>query len=58
VADDDGDPAPAGYVDRADSVYAIDILTGRLVWINQFHANDVFDINHPIPTGNSRQSPT
>ena len=46
--------APAGYVDRGDSVYAIDILTGQFVWSNQFHENDVFDLNHPIPTGPNR----
>jgi outer membrane protein assembly factor BamB len=46
--------APAGYVDRGDSVYAIDIVTGRFVWTNQFHPNDVFDLNHPIPTGPNR----
>jgi outer membrane protein assembly factor BamB len=46
--------APAGYVDRADSVYAIDILTGRFVWSNQFHKNDVFDLNHPVSTGPNR----
>jgi outer membrane protein assembly factor BamB len=43
--------APAGYVDRGDSLYAIDILTGKFVWTNQFHLNDVFDLNNPVPAG-------
>lgn len=46
--------APAGYVDRGDSIYAIDIRTGSFVWSNQFHKNDVFDLNHPVPTGPNR----
>jgi len=47
----DPDLAPAGYVDRGDSIYAIDYLTGEFVWHNQFHHNDVFDLNNPVSTG-------
>jgi len=43
--------APAGYTDRSDSIYAIDIKTGEFVWQNQFHAGDVFDLNSPVSTG-------
>ena len=43
--------APAGYVDRSDSLYAIDLVTGEYVWTNQFHTGDVFDINDPVSTG-------
>jgi len=45
------DLAPAGYVDRGDSIYAIDYLTGEFVWHNQFHHNDIFDLNNPVSTG-------
>ena len=43
--------APAGYTDRSDSIYAMDIQTGAFIWTNQLHAGDVFDLNNPIPTG-------
>jgi len=43
--------APAGYIDRGDSLYAIDVLTGRFVWSNQFYGNDVFDLTQPVPAG-------
>ena len=43
--------APAGYIDRGDSLYAIDYVTGAFVWNNQFHAGDVFDLNSPTSTG-------
>ncbi|MES2295557.1 MAG: PQQ-binding-like beta-propeller repeat protein [Pseudomonadota bacterium] len=46
--------APAGYVDRGDSLYAIDYLTGKFVWSNQFHRGDVFDLNHPVTAGPGR----
>jgi outer membrane protein assembly factor BamB len=46
--------APAGYVDRGDSLYAIDYRTGQFVWVNQFHAGDVFDLNDPVPAGPGR----
>lgn len=46
--------APAGYVDRGDSLYAIDYRTGKFVWVNQFHKGDVFDINHPVSAGPGR----
>ena len=45
------DVAPADYVDRSDSLYAIDIETGAFVWTNQFHAGDVFNLNAPVSTG-------
>ena len=47
----DPDLAPAGYIDRGDSVYAIDYLTGEFIWHNQFHHNDIFDLNNPVSTG-------
>lgn len=47
----DASQAPAGYVDRSDSLYAIDYRTGQFVWVNQLHKGDVFDLNHPIPAG-------
>jgi outer membrane protein assembly factor BamB len=40
--------APAGYIDRSDSLYAIDYLTGKFKWVNQLHAGDVFDLNKPV----------
>lgn len=43
--------APAGYIDRGDSLYAIDYLTGDFVWTNQFHQGDVFNLNEPVSTG-------
>lgn len=43
--------APPGYVDRSDSLYAIDIETGDFVWTNQFHSGDVFNLNDPVSTG-------
>ena len=46
--------APAGYVDRGDALYAVDIKSGQFVWVNQFHHNDVFDINNPVPAGPER----
>jgi len=42
--------APEGYVDRSDSLYAIDLLTGEFVWHNQFHQGDVFDLTAPVST--------
>ncbi len=50
----DPDLAPAGYVDRSDSLYAIDFETGEYVWTNQFHVGDVFDLNNPVSTGPGR----
>ncbi len=47
----DPDLAPAGYVDRSDSSYAIDYVTGEFIWNNQFHAGDVFNLNAPVSTG-------
>ena len=47
----DPDLAPAGYVDRSDSSYAIDYLSGEFIWNNQFHAGDVFNLNAPVSTG-------
>ncbi|MEZ4358560.1 MAG: hypothetical protein R3B48_00150 [Kofleriaceae bacterium] len=46
--------APMGFVDRADSVYALDYRTGRFVWVNQLHQGDVFNLNVPVPTGPNR----
>ncbi len=43
--------APPGYVDRGDSLYAIDYATGDFVWTNQFHVGDVFNLNDPVSTG-------
>jgi outer membrane protein assembly factor BamB len=43
--------APPGYVDRSDSLYAIDIASGEFVWSNQFHNGDVFNLNDPVSTG-------
>jgi outer membrane protein assembly factor BamB len=50
----DPELAPAGYVDRGDSLYAIDYETGEYVWTNQFHIGDVFDLNDPVSTGPDR----
>jgi outer membrane protein assembly factor BamB len=50
----DPDLAPAGYVDRSDSLYAIDFETGEYIWTNQFHVGDVFDLNDPVSTGPDR----
>jgi outer membrane protein assembly factor BamB len=50
----DPDLASAGYVDRGDSLYALDIETGEFVWTNQFHIGDVFDLNDPVSTGPNR----
>jgi len=47
----DPDLAPMGYIDRSDSLYAIDFDTGQYVWTNQFHHGDVFDLNNPVSTG-------
>lgn len=44
-------PAPDGFIDRSDSMYAIDYLTGEFVWHNQFHHGDVFNLNDPVSTG-------
>jgi outer membrane protein assembly factor BamB len=46
--------APDGYVDRSDSLYAVDFNTGEFVWTNQFHIGDVFDLNEPVSTGPNR----
>lgn len=43
--------APPGYVNRGDSLYALDYLTGQYVWLNTFHEDDVFDPSHPVSTG-------
>ena len=43
--------APAGFIDRSDSLYAIDYETGDFVWTNQFHNGDVFNLNAPVSTG-------
>ncbi len=43
--------APEGYIDRGDSLFAMDIATGEFVWTNQFHMGDVFDLNNPVGTG-------
>jgi outer membrane protein assembly factor BamB len=50
----DPDLAPAGYVDRSDSIYAIDFATGEYAWTSQFHIGDVFDLNDPVSTGPGR----
>lgn len=47
----DPDLAPPGFVDRSDSLYAIDYDTGEFVWTNQFHNGDVFNLNAPVGTG-------
>jgi outer membrane protein assembly factor BamB len=47
----DPELAPPGYIDRGDSLYAIDYETGEYVWTNQFHVGDVFDLNDPTGTG-------
>lgn len=47
----DPDLAPNGYIDRSDSLYEIDFLTGETVWSNQFHTGDVFNLNDPVSTG-------
>ncbi|HAT31298.1 MAG TPA: hypothetical protein DCW29_10740 [Janthinobacterium sp.] len=46
--------APAGYVDRSDSLYALDYRTGKIVWVNQLHKGDVFDLNNPVSAGPAR----
>ena len=43
--------APDGYIDREDAMWALDYLTGKIVWVNQLHRGDVFDLNHPDPAG-------
>lgn len=50
----DTDFAPPGYIDRGDSLFAMDIETGEFVWTNQFHHDDVFDLNDPVSTGPNR----
>jgi outer membrane protein assembly factor BamB len=50
----DPELAPEGYVDRSDSLYAVDFNTGEFVWTNQFHAGDVFNLNEPVSTGPNR----
>ncbi|PRC93420.1 PQQ-binding-like beta-propeller repeat protein [Solimicrobium silvestre] len=50
----DATHAPAGYIDRSDSLYAIDYRTGKFVWVSQFHKGDVFDINNPVSAGPER----
>ena len=49
--------APAGYVDRSDSVYAIDYTTGKFLWVNQLVAGDVFNLNTPTPAGPAAPHP-
>ncbi|MEO7590080.1 MAG: hypothetical protein ABI134_02590, partial [Byssovorax sp.] len=46
--------APPGYVDRGDSLWALDYMTGAFVWVNQFHHGDVFALNNPVPAGPNR----
>ena len=46
--------APPGYIDRGDSLYAIDLATGEYVWTSQFHVGDVFNLNDPVSTGPNR----
>jgi len=43
--------APAGYIDRSDSIYALDIRSGEFIWTNQLHTGDIFDLNNPVSTG-------
>ena len=50
----DPELAPEGYVDRSDSLYAVDFNTGEFVWTNQFHIGDVFNLNTPVSTGPNR----
>jgi len=50
----DASKAPAGYIDRSDSLYAIDYHTGKFVWVNQLHKGDVFDLNNPVSAGPGR----
>ncbi len=47
----DPDLAPEGYVDRSDSLYAIDFETGAFAWTSQYHTGDVFNLNEPVSTG-------
>jgi outer membrane protein assembly factor BamB len=44
-------PAPTGFVDRSDALWAIDYHTGKFVWFNQFHNGDVFNLGAPEPAG-------
>ncbi len=44
-------PQPAGFIDRSDSLWAIDYRTGKFVWFNQFHNGDVFNLSAPEPSG-------
>lgn len=46
--------APAGYIDRSDSLYAINFDNGEFVWTNQFFNGDVFNLNAPVSTGPNR----
>ncbi len=41
---------PSGFIDRSDSLYAIDYTTGNFVWTNQFHQGDVFNLSAPVST--------
>lgn len=50
----DPDLAPSEFIDRSDSLYAIDFNTGEFVWTNQFHNGDVFNLNDPVSTGPNR----
>jgi len=43
--------APAGFIDRSDSLYAINFTSGEFVWSNQFHRGDIFNLNAPVSTG-------
>ena len=47
--------APPGFIDRSDSLYAIDYLSGEFVWTNQFFNGDVFNLNSPVSTGPNRE---
>lgn len=44
----DPELASEGYVDRSDSLYAMEFNTGEFVWTNQFHVGDVFNLNAPV----------
>jgi len=45
--------APSGFIDRSDSLYAINFNNGEFVWASQYHNGDVFNLNAPVSTGPS-----
>jgi outer membrane protein assembly factor BamB len=47
--------APPGFIDRSDSLYAIDYFSDKFVWTNQFFNGDVFNLNDPVSTGPNRE---